>query len=250
MQSQPPPNFDALVLLTRGGYGQSRTEPLPQLLPTVQNALPAMQVVAAYVDQGSPNLPATLQACAEAGARSILVQPIFVPCDHSLVQWMAKVIMRWRSTWTGDAVEVAMAEALSDSAAFGDAILSAFMQDAERATSVTANPPARWEQNPAGWSNLPEHGHHLLFCRGPRCTAMGADALAETLRDELREYKRIQDDRVLVAQMGCLYPCNHAPLMVIYPEGIWYGRLTPAALKDIVRLHLLEGTPVERNRFQ
>jgi (2Fe-2S) ferredoxin len=246
MEPQPPHTFDALVLLTRGGYGQSRTEPLANLLLTIQNAFPTMQVVAAYVDQGTPNLPSVLQAVAGRGARQILVQPIFLPTDKSLVQWLSKVIMRWLVyTWAGDPVDVALAESLAHHPALGDAILTIVDEEAENATLVTDTPPANWEQDPTGWSNLPEHSHHLFFCRGPRCTA-----LAEKLRDELRTHKRLQGDRVLVAQTGCLFPCNHGPVMVLYPEGIWYGRLTPSALSDIVRLQLLEGTPVEGNRIR
>lgn len=65
------------------------------------------------------------------------------------------------------------------------------------------------------------------------------------LRRELRE-RRLEDDgagagRVLVAQAGCLYPCNLGPTMVVYPEGVWYGVSGPRAVERIVADHLVGG---------
>jgi (2Fe-2S) ferredoxin len=55
----------------------------------------------------------------------------------------------------------------------------------------------------------------------------------------LKVNKLLKDDRVLVAQTGCLYPCNLGPLLVVYPDGVWYGRLNEAAIDRIITEHFL-----------
>jgi (2Fe-2S) ferredoxin len=52
--------------------------------------------------------------------------------------------------------------------------------------------------------------------------------------------------RVRVNKAGCLDACEFGVSMVVYPEGVWYGRVTVADVPEIVASHLVNGTPVER----
>ena len=52
-----------------------------------------------------------------------------------------------------------------------------------------------------------------------------------------------------VSQAGCLDQCEHGPVVVIYPEGVWYGNVTETDLDEIIQAHLIEGRPVERLRL-
>jgi (2Fe-2S) ferredoxin len=45
---------------------------------------------------------------------------------------------------------------------------------------------------------------------------------------------------------GCLSFCRAGPLMVVYPEGIWYHPETPEDIDEIIQSHFVEGNPVER----
>ena len=45
---------------------------------------------------------------------------------------------------------------------------------------------------------------------------------------------------------GCLDQCEHGPTVVVYPEAVWYGHVTPADVDEIVTEHLVHGRPVER----
>jgi len=52
--------------------------------------------------------------------------------------------------------------------------------------------------------------------------------------------------RVTMTATGCLGFCNAGPLMVVYPEGIWYQPRTPEDIDEIVQSHFVEGRPVTR----
>jgi (2Fe-2S) ferredoxin len=93
------------------------------------------------------------------------------------------------------------------------------------------------------WDRPPAYRHHLLVCRGPRCSARGADATYRTLVRTLVRHG-LTDEDVLVAQTGCLFPCNHGPVAVVHPEGVWYGPMHPADTERLVREHLTDGQPL------
>ena len=44
----------------------------------------------------------------------------------------------------------------------------------------------------------------------------------------------------------CLGPCGTGPTVVIYPEGIWYGKIGVNDVEEIMDQHVLGGKPVER----
>jgi (2Fe-2S) ferredoxin len=52
--------------------------------------------------------------------------------------------------------------------------------------------------------------------------------------------------KVRANQSGCLDQCEHGPNVVIYPEAIWYGRVTPEDVDEIIQCHIVGGKPVER----
>ncbi|MBS1853047.1 MAG: (2Fe-2S) ferredoxin domain-containing protein [Acidobacteria bacterium] len=55
--------------------------------------------------------------------------------------------------------------------------------------------------------------------------------------------------RIRANQAGCLDQCEHGPTVVVYPEGVWYGQVTPGDVDEIVQSHILSGKPVERLRL-
>lgn len=240
----------AIILLSRGGYSQAPQRQLNNLVTAVQAAAsPDTVVMGAVADKGSPSLPDVLQQCADTGARQITVQPVFLPGDDNLQRWLAKVMARWYSRWTGEPLELCLADSLGDYPGLRTALVEAAQTVRPYLRNVPETPPTGWEADPAGWSNIPDHTHHVFLCQGPRCTGLGTSDLANRLRERLRENKLTGNDRVLVAQTGCLYPCNLGPVMVVYPEGVWYGRLTPEAIDRIVDEHFIRGKPLEKHVF-
>lgn len=51
---------------------------------------------------------------------------------------------------------------------------------------------------------------------------------------------------VMVTNTGCFGICNEGPIVVVYPEGTWYGKVSPDDVEEIVQEHLINGTVVER----
>lgn len=70
------------------------------------------------------------------------------------------------------------------------------------------------------WEEPPPHRCHVLVCRGPRCNARGAAEAQTDLMSALRR-RSVLDNGVLVTTTGCLFPCNRAPVAVVYPQGRW-----------------------------
>ena len=97
--------------------------------------------------------------------------------------------------------------------------------------------------------------HHVFFCcnqRDPpeRCCATN-DAL------EMQQYakKRIKalglsgKDRVRINKAGCLDRCEEGPVIVVYPEEVWYTYVDRQDIDEIIDRHLVAGEIVERLRI-
>jgi len=52
--------------------------------------------------------------------------------------------------------------------------------------------------------------------------------------------------RVRVNHAGCLDQCGYGPMVVVYPEAVWYWGVRTEDAEEIVREHLIGGRPVAR----
>ncbi|HXG20923.1 MAG TPA: CbiX/SirB N-terminal domain-containing protein [Methylomirabilota bacterium] len=85
---------------------------------------------------------------------------------------------------------------------------------------------------------------HLLICVNSECVAQGSAALVASLRQKLKH--RNLDVSVQTTKTSCLRRCGDGPLLVVYPDGVWYRRVCPQDLDEIVDQHLCAGRPVGR----
>src|SRR5512147_3116367 len=102
---------------------------------------------------------------------------------------------------------------------------------------------------------MPPYERHVFVCENRRpdddprgcCCEKGS----ATIRDRLKILAKNAGlkGRVRINGAGCLDQCAHGPTIVVYPEGVWYGHVTPADVPEIVERHLLNGEPVERLRL-
>ncbi len=85
---------------------------------------------------------------------------------------------------------------------------------------------------------------HVLVCAGAGCVSSGSQSVAQALEQAIADHG-LQDE-VKVVRTGCMGSCDLGPVAVVYPEGIFYQKLTPEDAKVVVEEHLLKGRPVER----
>ena len=85
---------------------------------------------------------------------------------------------------------------------------------------------------------------HVLICGGTGCTSSGSAALHDRLADELKA--KGLDEEIKIVMTGCFGLCALGPIMIVYPEGTFYSRVTVDDIPEIVEEHLLKGRIVER----
>lgn len=85
---------------------------------------------------------------------------------------------------------------------------------------------------------------HALICGGTGCTSSGSMDVKEALEKEIAA--RGLQDEVKIVQTGCFGLCALGPIMIVYPEGTFYSKVTADEIPEIVEEHFLKGRPVER----
>jgi nitrite reductase/ring-hydroxylating ferredoxin subunit/(2Fe-2S) ferredoxin len=94
-----------------------------------------------------------------------------------------------------------------------------------------------------------QYDRHVFVCTsGETCPTQGdTERFVKILRDGARQANRQVEVRVNKA--GCFSQCGHGPMMVVYPENVWYAGVQESDLQEILESHILGGRPVERLRY-
>jgi (2Fe-2S) ferredoxin len=95
------------------------------------------------------------------------------------------------------------------------------------------------------------YARHLFLCIGKYCDPNGQAArLYQLLAHKLGDLGNYENPlRVKRGVTPCLGVCYHGPLLVVYPDGVWYHQVDEAALDRIIQEHLGAGHPVEEYIF-
>lgn len=89
---------------------------------------------------------------------------------------------------------------------------------------------------------------HVLVCTGTGCTSSNSRVLISGLKKELED--RGLSKEIQVIETGCFGFCNLGPIMVVYPEGVFYCRVSADDIKEIVEEHFIKGRVVQRLLYQ
>jgi (2Fe-2S) ferredoxin len=92
-------------------------------------------------------------------------------------------------------------------------------------------------------SKLAKISKHVLVCQHKTCLRQGAKASAKALKRAVKEQGL--KGQVMVTKVKCLDQCGRGPVMVVYPEGVWYGGVDEDRAREIVSEHSGEGRAVE-----
>ena len=88
----------------------------------------------------------------------------------------------------------------------------------------------------------------VLICGGTGCTSSGSAKLMTSFEENLKKYEL--DQEVKIVQTGCFGLCALGPVVIVYPDGTFYSRVTEGDVEEIVSEHLLKGRIVERLEYK
>jgi len=99
---------------------------------------------------------------------------------------------------------------------------------------------------------MPRPEKHVFVCvqnrplghPRPSCGQKNCADVAEEFFWHLQQSQLF--DKVQVTTTGCLGPCSEGPSVLVYPEGVMYGKVQKADVADIFEQHLQNDKPVER----
>ena len=89
---------------------------------------------------------------------------------------------------------------------------------------------------------------HILVCGGTGCTSSHSQQIIEALEVQLNKHGL--DNEIKVIKTGCFGLCERGPIMIVYPEGVFYSRVTADDVPEIVEEHILKGRIVKRLLYQ
>lgn len=94
--------------------------------------------------------------------------------------------------------------------------------------------------------------HHIFFCLNERengeacCAQHGPQAALDRCKAQVKAAGLAGPGGVRVNKAGCLDRCAGGPVVVVYPEAVWYSYVDAADIDEIVDSHLKNGRVVER----
>jgi (2Fe-2S) ferredoxin len=79
------------------------------------------------------------------------------------------------------------------------------------------------------------------------CYSKGSVDIVQKFMEEIEDLDLSSE--VMITNTGCFGICDKGPIVVVYPEGIWYGNITEDDVEKIVEQHIINGIVVEELRI-
>lgn len=113
--------------------------------------------------------------------------------------------------------------------------------------AVAAAPQPKLESTNKKLKNtVRKYVQHILVCtdsKSKQCKKGGPE-IVKTFEKAIKSRKLGR--QVMISEIGHVGGCGLGPNVIVYPEGVWYGQVTPADVDEIINEHILEGRVVER----
>ncbi|HEV2008058.1 MAG TPA: (2Fe-2S) ferredoxin domain-containing protein [Burkholderiales bacterium] len=93
---------------------------------------------------------------------------------------------------------------------------------------------------------------HVFFCCNQRlpgevcCNNHGAQEIRDYAKGKIKSLRLSGPGKIRINSAGCLDRCNEGPILVVYPEAVWYTYVDREDIDEIIREHLQGGRVVER----
>ena len=94
--------------------------------------------------------------------------------------------------------------------------------------------------------------HHVFFCCNQRpdgegcCNNLGATEAQTYAKERIGELKLKGKGNIRINKAGCMDRCDDGPVIVVYPEEVWYSYVDKEDIEEIIQEHLIHGRVVER----
>ncbi|NNJ96050.1 MAG: (2Fe-2S) ferredoxin domain-containing protein [Gammaproteobacteria bacterium] len=94
--------------------------------------------------------------------------------------------------------------------------------------------------------------YHVFFCTNERqqgeqcCEQCNATAIRNYAKDRIKQLGLAGPGNVRINTAGCLDRCELGPVIVVYPEEVWYTYLDREDVDEIISEHLINGRVVRR----
>jgi (2Fe-2S) ferredoxin len=93
---------------------------------------------------------------------------------------------------------------------------------------------------------------HVFFCVNERdpgsecCANCGANEMQAYAKERIKALKKNGAGKIRINRAGCLDRCDDGPVMVVYPEAVWYRYVDQVDIEEIIQEHLLNNRIVNR----
>ena len=97
--------------------------------------------------------------------------------------------------------------------------------------------------------------HHVFFCTNQRadcetcCNNQHATEMQTYAKDRIGKLGLKGKGKIRINKAGCLDRCDDGPVLVVYPDNVWYTYVDKEDIDEIIESHLVKGVIVERLRL-
>jgi (2Fe-2S) ferredoxin len=112
-------------------------------------------------------------------------------------------------------------------------------------SSKGVQPVSELNQSALEAARLDVYRKHVFVCLNEKtCGPAGSAEVFDALRKEI--FARGLKKEIRINKAGCFDACGHGPLVIVYPDSVWYAHVKPEDCVEIIESHLLGNKPVTR----